>query len=102
MPDPGVFVSVLVAIPTAAAVAFRWFHHRERMAQLEAPPAAPPADDRLARVERAVEAIAVEVERLGEGQRFVTRLLAEQQQQRQPPARAELAPPPRERVNTPH
>ena len=32
---------------------------------------------RLARVEQAVDAIAVEVERVSEGQRFVTRLLAE-------------------------
>lgn len=102
MPDPGVFISVLVAIPTAAAVAFRWFGHRERMAQLEASPPAAPADDRLARVERAVEAIAVEVERLGEGQRFVTRLLTEQQQRLPPHGPPSLAPSPRERVNTPH
>lgn len=33
---------------------------------------------RLERVENAVEAIALEVERVGEGQRFVTRLLSEQ------------------------
>jgi hypothetical protein len=34
---------------------------------------------RLERVEQAVEAIALEVERVGEGQRFVTRLLSEAQ-----------------------
>jgi len=33
--------------------------------------------DRLDRIERAVEAIALEVERVSEGQRFVTKLLAE-------------------------
>lgn len=33
---------------------------------------------RLERVENAIEAIALEVERVGEGQRFVTRLLSEQ------------------------
>ncbi|HVD61096.1 MAG TPA: hypothetical protein VNC11_09525 [Gemmatimonadaceae bacterium] len=33
--------------------------------------------ERLARVENAVEAIAIEVERISEGQRFVTKLLAE-------------------------
>jgi len=32
---------------------------------------------RLERIEAAIEAIAVEVERVSEGQRFVTRLLAE-------------------------
>jgi len=39
----------------------------------------PPANDdaRLARRQSGIEAIAVEVERISEGQRFVTRLLAE-------------------------
>lgn len=32
-------------------------------------------DDRLARLEQAMDAVAVEVERIGEGQRFMTRLL---------------------------
>jgi hypothetical protein len=34
-------------------------------------------EERLDRIERAVEAIAVEVERVSEGQRFVTKLLAD-------------------------
>ena len=47
---------------------------------------------RLARVEQAVDAIAVEVERVSEGQRFVSRLLSER-----PPAPASPpAPPPRQ------
>jgi hypothetical protein len=40
----------------------------------------PPASDsapRLERIEQAVDAIAIEVERVSEGQRFVTRLLSE-------------------------
>jgi hypothetical protein len=38
-----------------------------------------PADaQRLARMEQAMEAIAIEIERVSEGQRFVTRLLSEQ------------------------
>jgi hypothetical protein len=40
-----------------------------------------PADDvaseRLARIETAIDTLAVEIERISEGQRFVTRLLAE-------------------------
>ena len=38
-----------------------------------------PAEDpeRLKRIEQAVDAMAIEVERISEGQRFVTRLLAE-------------------------
>jgi hypothetical protein len=34
-------------------------------------------DERLQRIEHAVEAIAIEVERLGEGQRYTTKVLAE-------------------------
>jgi hypothetical protein len=45
------------------------------------PPALPPeAADRMARIETAVESIALEVERISEGQRFVTRLLNENRQ----------------------
>lgn len=35
------------------------------------------ADARMERVERAVEAMAIEVERMAEGQRFMTKLLAD-------------------------
>jgi hypothetical protein len=47
--------------------------------------------DRLERIEHAVEAMAVEVERISEGQRFVTRLLAEREAPRAalPPERHE-------------
>jgi hypothetical protein len=34
-------------------------------------------EDRLTRIEQAVDAVAVEVERISEGQRFTTRLLSE-------------------------
>lgn len=39
------------------------------------------ADARLSRLEQAVDAIAVEVERISEGQRFTTKLLSEQARQ---------------------
>jgi len=38
---------------------------------------APDVQDRMSRIEQAVDAIAIEVERMSEGQRFTTRLLAE-------------------------
>jgi len=38
------------------------------------------SDERIARIEASVEAIAIEVERISEGQRFTTRLLTEQKQ----------------------
>jgi hypothetical protein len=43
-------------------------------------------EDRLDRIERAVESIALEVERVSEGQRFVTKLLAEKTPPQIPPA----------------
>ncbi len=53
------------------------------------------SEDRFRHLEQAVDAIAVEVERISEGQRFTTKLLAE---------RLEAPPAPRvpERVITPH
>lgn len=36
-------------------------------------------DDRLARMEQAIDSLAIEIERISEGQRFVTRLLAERE-----------------------
>jgi hypothetical protein len=38
---------------------------------------APNVEDRLVRIEQAVDAIAVEVERVAEGQRFATKLFAD-------------------------
>jgi hypothetical protein len=43
-----------------------------------APAAVPPdVTERLERIERAVESVAIEVERISEGQRFVTKVLAD-------------------------
>jgi hypothetical protein len=41
-------------------------------------------EERLARIEHAVESIAIEVERISEGQRFTTKLLSEQRGDRLP------------------
>ncbi len=47
----------------------------------KAPPALPPESvDRIARIELAVDSIALEVERISEGQRFVTKLMSEPRQ----------------------
>ena len=61
-----------------------WLAHRVRMKELAlSARGVGAAEERLARVEHAVDAIAVEVERIGEGQRYVTAVLAEHS----PPAR---------------
>lgn len=41
-------------------------------------------DERLERMELAIDAMATEVERVSEGQRFTSRLLSERQVERQP------------------
>jgi hypothetical protein len=62
---------VAIGLPIARAFARRLDREASR-------PALPPESAaRLERMEQAIEAIAVEVERISEGQRFTTRLLAE-------------------------
>ena len=56
-------------------------------------------DARLERLELALEAVAIEIERIGEGQRFTTKLLAERDRLQQ----ANVPPSPLpSRVITPH
>ncbi|HWG53480.1 MAG TPA: hypothetical protein VN677_09285 [Gemmatimonadaceae bacterium] len=55
-------------------------------------------DERMARIEQIVEATAIEVERISEGQRFTTKLLSERQPVAMPHA-AIRAP---EQIITPH
>lgn len=77
--DPGVIVplgffamvaTVAVGWPLARAFARRV----EREGSAKVPPE---VASRLERIEQAVDAIAVEVERISEGQRFTTKLLTE-------------------------
>lgn len=78
--------------------------YRERMKMLERPKGIDAgSDERLVRVEQAVESIAIEIERVSEGQRFVTKLLNEKAQA-VPHAHigAVPAPVPARRVDTPH
>jgi hypothetical protein len=73
----GFFTMVTVislGIPLIRAVTRRW----DRGPQLP-PPASPDVTARLERIEQAVEAVAIEVERIAEAQRFSAKLMAEQQ-----------------------
>lgn len=101
-PDVLTFAQVVfIAIPAIAVLTgIGVFAHRfvERTNRLPARSAAPLDDARLQRIEQALDAIAMEVERLGEGQRFVTKVLAEHR----PELPAPEAPPPRGRSVTPH
>jgi hypothetical protein len=60
------------------AIARAWVARGRDEARLLSETAAPLADARLARLEQAVDAIALEVERISETQRFTTKLLSEQ------------------------
>lgn len=66
---------IFVLGPISAALARRMWN-RGRSASLPAGLSEVP--DRLGRLEQAVDTVAVEVERISEGQRFVSKLLAEQ------------------------
>jgi len=69
------FVSVAYSIKAIAQAAVA--HRREEAkGERESSPAL--SEARLARIEQAVESIALEVERISEGQRFTTKLLSEQ------------------------
>jgi hypothetical protein len=70
----GAFVTAIVfaiGIPLVKA------YSRKIDADAKNPRIPPEVTNRLERIERAVEAVAVEVERISEGQRFTTKLLSE-------------------------
>lgn len=64
---------ILLGLPIARAIA------RRLDRTIAAPRVAPEISNQLNQLSQAVDAIALEVERISEGQRFTTRLLAEQQ-----------------------
>jgi acyl-CoA reductase-like NAD-dependent aldehyde dehydrogenase len=99
MDDPAKVVIVLSSFATVAysisAIARAAVANRKESARLARELVPPLAEARLERIEQAVDAIALEVERISEGQRFTTRLLSEQ-------SHASPKPPPRQlSVNTP-
>jgi hypothetical protein len=94
-----IIVPVVFALPSIVIFARMWFKHKEKMATLTgAAPSNPAIEARLARIEEAVDTIAVEMERMGEGQRFVTKLLAERSAQLPEASKSASSG----RVTTPH
>ena len=67
-------IVIALGIPIIRAITRRW----ERGPQLP-PPQSPDVTARLERIEQAIEAVAIEVERIAEAQRFSARLMADQQ-----------------------
>jgi hypothetical protein len=69
----GLFILFVLFPITASISRALW----KRSSAPRAAAALPDTTERLDRIEQAIEAVAIEVERISEGQRFVTRLLAE-------------------------
>ena len=64
-----------LTISIVAASYFKYLRAKRQTPVL--PKGAPASDERLTRIEQAIDAVAIEVERISEGQRFLTRLLAD-------------------------
>jgi len=90
MVEPGEVMIVGIIFGSLGVVLYPLARAMARRLEGSAASAAPSlqgVEDRLDRIERSVEAIALEVERVSEGQRFVTKLLAEKATSQLPPAR---------------
>lgn len=87
-PDPDMVVGlsfallIAIGIPISIAYARRIWRGKPQLSMSKADEIAP----RLDRIEQAMDAIAIEVERVSEGQRFVTKILAERPQAMAPAA----------------
>jgi hypothetical protein len=73
----GVF-TVFVLFPLSVAASRFIWRRASRTTTTTTAQLSPQIDQRLERLEQGVEAIAIEIERVTEGQRFVTKLLSEQ------------------------
>jgi hypothetical protein len=83
--DPEVIIiPVVFGLPSIVILVKMWIGHRERMAARNSLPldVAQEIVARLERLEQGLDALAVETERIGEGQRFTTRLLSERTPER--------------------
>ena len=76
------FVCIAVTI-VGLPIALAWAKRLE--SRPHAPDRLPDVNARLERMEQAIDSIAVEVERIAEGQRFTTKLLADRAKSEQAP-----------------
>ena len=95
IPTEAIVLPIVFGIPGAVIYARMLFKHKEKMAALHAErrPEDIATQQRLERIEQTVDAIAIEMERMGEGQRFVTKLLAERAPSGPPPSARALGKP---------
>ena len=81
MSDPGAVMVFLggsaACVAITAVIANTIIKLKQAPKPQQLPPSSAISDDRMMRLEAAVESIAIEVERISEGQRFTTKLLSE-------------------------
>lgn len=91
MTDPGEVIIAVTALGLSFAaikviangvVRYAELHSTHGSAKIDSP-----TDARLERIEQAMDAIAIEVERISEAQRFTTKLLSERSEQARTPER---------------
>lgn len=70
-------VAMMAVVLGFTLAGLRMWLYRPRAKQLAAPATNPALEARLDRLENAVEAMTIEMERVSEGQRFTTKLLSE-------------------------
>lgn len=71
----GGFFFTIIVLTLGIPLVRAWVRRKDRETAI--PPGEAERDARLARIEHGIEAMAIEVERISEGQRFVTKLLAD-------------------------
>ena len=81
MSDPGIVIPIvsLVAIAAVAALGRRVGTRSARADTRISDASMAKLDERISRLEQAIDVIAVEMERVGEGQRFLTKVLVERE-----------------------
>ncbi len=82
--EMGVMITFIITFGVTISVVTMTFFNRNKGV---APRELANMDARLARIEQAVDAMSIEVERISEGQRFATRLLSERAAEGAPAAR---------------
>jgi hypothetical protein len=100
MYSDAIIAAMVIGMPSLVVIVWMLLRHREKMVRQNVLPNASLTgiEARLARLEDAIDGVALEMERLGEGQRFTAKLLAERGNRAEVPA----APRPPESISTPH
>jgi hypothetical protein len=96
------FLGVSAVFGITALMLKIWLGHVEKMKALaNEKPDRSVSDARFERLEQAVESIAIEIERVSEGQRFVTKLMSEKAQPKLGEVKVAM-PVQARKIDTPH